>query len=389
MERIVCDILVIGAGPAGSTAARVAAQAGARVLLVERKARVGVPEQCAGYVAQAIRWHVDLPPWCVAQAVGRLRTHLPDGSAHEVEMPGYLLDRAALDRHLALQAVRAGARLLTRTYARSTRGLKDGRKAGVGEAHEPPLQARSMFRPGFQEPGQLQRQEPELVLQREGTETAVDAGVIIGADGPHSTVARLVGLVPGPMARAVQYEMVLPHELDTAEVFFRPAFRGGYAWLFPAGRTARIGAAFDAGCEDGIAALRRLKDELVEEGKILDSAISYAGGPVPVGGPRSVRHGNVLLVGDAAGHTHPLTGAGIVNAIIAGEMAGRAAARAVLDGDETALEEYGEEFQTVLAPALERAKEKRTRLEEAWILPPAGLSSAIRGNWIAFDEYYR
>lgn len=354
-ERLSCHVLVIGAGPAGSTAARVAAQGGAQVLLVERKAQVGVPEQCAGYVAQAIRWHVDLPAHCVAQAVGRLRTFLPDGTAQESEMPGYLLNRAALDQWLALEAVRAGACLFLQTTA-------------------------------------LRLEKGEVVLLREGREVAVEARVIVGADGPRSSVASWLGLAPsfpeGRMARAVQYEVALPRRLEEAEVFFRPAFRGGYGWLFPAGERARVGAAFESDVEEGMAGLRQLLAELEGEGRIGDSILSCAAGLVPVGGPGPARRGSVLLVGDAAGHTHPITGAGIINAIIAGEMAGRAAARAALAEDQAALDEYVEEFQDVLGPALERARQKRAHLEQAWDWPPGDLSQAIRESWIAFDEYY-
>ncbi|MDP2661886.1 MAG: NAD(P)/FAD-dependent oxidoreductase, partial [Dehalococcoidia bacterium] len=308
MDSLSYDVLVIGAGPAGSTAARTAAQEGARTLLVERKAQVGVPEQCAGYVAQAIRWHVALPAECVAQSVSNLRTYLPDGTVHDAEMPGYLLDRAALDRHLALRAVQAGARLLIHTAAQR---LENG----------------------------------EVVLQKEGQEIFVNARIIVGADGPQSTTARWLGLAPGPLARAVQYEVALPRRIEAAEVFFRPVFRGGYAWLFPAGETARVGAAFDADHNDeGVEGLRRLLADFQEEGRVLDSTLSYTAGFVPVGGPGPVRRDNVLLVGDAAGHTHSITGAGILNGIIAGEMAGRAAARAALSDNLAALDEYEEEF---------------------------------------------
>ncbi|MDP2937285.1 MAG: NAD(P)/FAD-dependent oxidoreductase [Dehalococcoidia bacterium] len=426
MERLSCDVLVIGAGPAGSTAARVASQEGARVLLVERKAQIGTPVQCAGYVAKAVRWYVDLPSECVSQAVERLRTHLPDGSVHEAEMPGYLLDRGAMDRFLAKQAVKSGAKLLVHTTAQQVVGNPVKEKAAsvaVGAIHEAPLEVRpeSLFwqnsgaKPrsevapkdgmsGFSSgllgvglaagariaaPPQKGAQGTEVVVLRAGQEVLVDARVIIGADGPRSTVARWMGKAPLPVASAVQYEAPLRRQTDTAEVYFRPEFRGGYGWFFPAGDVARVGAAFDGEYSEGIKGLGRLMGELLQKARISDSIISHTAGPVPVGGPGVVRWGNVLLVGDAAGLTHPVTGAGIVNAIISGEIAGRAAARAALDSDLSALDEYEEELRTVLTPALERASEKRSLLELAWDLPPAELSEAIRGSWIAFDEYYR
>lgn len=405
-----CDVLVVGAGPAGSTAARVAAREGARVLLVERRSQIGVPEQCAGYVAQAIRRHIDLPRECVAQAISRLRTWLPDGTSHLVEMPGYLLNRASLDRYLALQAVKAGARLLLRATFKgfeepaSERRAQTGGSPGpqpvtddpsaeatasglrVGARHASPAQAgpdSQLWAAG------RRRFEPlEAVLMSEGQEVLVKAGVVVGADGPRSSVARSIGLAPGALARAVQYEVVLGRTMEEAEVYFGPLFPGGYAWLFPAGATARVGAAFTSGAEAALEGLAQLRRNLEDQGRITGSAISYSAGPVPVGGPMPGRHGNVLLAGDAAGHTHPITGAGILNGIIAGELAGRAAARAALSGDSSVLDEYEEEFQIVLGPALERAREKREGLDRAWRSAPEGLSKSIRESWIAFDEYY-
>jgi len=373
VETLACDILVVGAGPAGSTAARVASQEGARVILVERKTQVGVPEQCAGYVAQAIRRHVTLPGECVAQEVNLLRTWLPDGTSHEVRMPGYLLNRALLDRQLSLQAVRAGARLLLRT---AVTGLGEPARVSDCRMGEAVTEKAAWF-------GGL-----TATLMSEGREVLVDARVVIGADGPQSTVARRAGLTPGPLARAMQYEVVLPRRLEEAEVFFRPAFKGGYAWLFPAGETARVGASFDADNRTGKDGLCQLVRELQDQGRLMDSAVSYVSGFVPVGGPGPVRRGNVLLVGDAAGHAHPITGAGILNAIIAGESAGRAAARACLTQDPAALHDYEEDVDLVLGSSLARAREKRAGLERVWNSTTGDLSRSIRESWIAFDEYY-
>jgi len=228
----------------------------------------------------------------------------------------------------------------------------------------------------------------EVIVRSEGRDLLVQASVVIGADGPRSSVARSLGLAPGPMASAVQYEVVLGREMEEAEVFFGPLFPGGYAWLFPAGATARVGAAFTSGAEVGREGLAQFRRDLEDQGRITGSALSYTAGLVPVGGPTAGRRGNVLLAGDAAGHTHPITGAGILNAMIAGELAGLAAARAALLGDSSLLDEYEAEIEIVLGPALERATEKRAALDRAWKSEPEGLSQSIRESWIAFDEYY-
>lgn len=352
MAKLSCDVLVVGAGPAGSTAARVAAQEGAQVILVDRKAQIGVPEQCAGYVSQAIHWHVHLPRPTVAQRVDRLVAFLPDGTCHQAEVSGYILNRAALDRHLALEAVKAGAQLSIRT------GVVGQKEAGI-------------------------------VAQREGRELIIEASVVIGADGPHSLVGRWMGQAPLALARARQYEVALRQPLSAARVYFRPPFRGGYAWLFPRGETAWVGAASTGGEPELSDGFYCLLGELVREGVAARSALSFAAGFVPLGQVSRLVQGNLMLVGDAAGQPHPITGAGIINAIIGGEMAGRAAARAALMGHLGLLKEYAEEWQEVMGPALERAEKKRRLLEEGWGSSPQELSKIIRQSWIAFDEYYQ
>lgn len=350
-----CDVLVVGAGPAGSVAARAAAAAGAGVILLERRPEVGVPVRCAGYVAKTIRWHVDLLDECIVQSVDGIRTRLPDGSVQETEVPGYILNRAELDKHLARGAVEAGARLFLNTTA-------------------------------------VDREDDSVLALQDGRNLRVRARIIIGADGPRSTVARWMVFPKSKrprFARALQYEVELTQRLSTAEIFFRPEFRGGYAWLFPAGRVARLGAAFVSGGREAVAGLGTLLRELEAKDRVRGAVLSVTAGLVPVGGPAMLRRGSLALAGDAAGHTHPITGAGILNAIIAGEMAGKAAARAAATGCPDCLKEYEEECLLVLGPALDRARERRCQLEDDWSPSPAELAQTIRRSWITFDEYYR
>jgi len=82
-SSVTCDILVIGAGPAGSTAAKFAAKAGARVILLEKRKQVGVPVQCAEYVPWQITQEVKLPADVIAQRIDSMQTYMPDGEVVE------------------------------------------------------------------------------------------------------------------------------------------------------------------------------------------------------------------------------------------------------------------------------------------------------------------
>ena len=72
------DIVIIGAGPAGSSAAQAAAQKGARVLLIDRRQRIGIPVQCAEFVPQWIFRYASFSSTCIIQRVEKMITHLPD-----------------------------------------------------------------------------------------------------------------------------------------------------------------------------------------------------------------------------------------------------------------------------------------------------------------------
>lgn len=359
MRRIVTDqvdVLVIGAGPAGSCAARAAAIGGARVLMLEQRRTVGVPVQCAEYVPAQIVSYVPLAERVTAQRVRRLRTHMPDGDQVDTQAAGYVLDRALFDKALAVSAHRAGVRIWT--AARAMQRTSDG----------------VLVRRGL--------------VSRGSATSEITCRIIIGADGPRSTVGRWIGQSNTAYIDAQQVEVVLPVVQDFTEVFFDPAYAGGYGWLFPKGETANVGVGVNRELgEDPHSALKQLLARLgIGPGAI----IGRTGGPVPCGGTVArLRVGNVLLVGDAAGHTHPITGAGILAAVVSGALAGQAAAAAVRSGELTALDGYEGEWTPFMGGSLRHALRKRRTLDERWSNDRAALSDVIRENWIAFKAYGR
>lgn len=344
------DVLVVGAGPAGSCAARSAAEAGALVLLVERRSRIGIPVQCAEYVPAQIARYVALPERCIAQRIEHMRTVLPDGTTVETPAPGAVIDRAHFDRSLAVAAHRAGAQIWTSTRA-------------------------------------LQRTGDGVLVRRGGQEVEVACQVLIGADGPRSTVGRWVGQENRAYLDARQVEVVLTTRRPTTEITFDPAYRGGYGWLFPKGETANVGVGVNREMGgDASKALAHLLDRLeIRSGAV----VGRTGGLVPSGGEvASLRVGNVLLAGDAGGATHPITGAGIAHAVIAGTFAGEAAGQAIRTGSLDALDGYEEQWSYMHNP-LRHALERRHFLDDKWSDDPLALSAAVREGWIAFKGYGR
>lgn len=347
------DVLVIGAGPAGSSAARAAAAGGLHALLVEKRPTVGLPVQCAEYVPAQLVHYVPLPERCIARRVRAMRTHLPDGRVVETPASGYMLDRALFDRALATAACQAGAELWTAAPA----------VAIAPEAHL-------------------------AQVKRNGALEEVEYRVLIGADGPRSLVGKCVGQVNSEFVHAVQVEVVLSGQHDCTEVYFDPVYPGGYGWFFPKEHTANVGVGVNRrmGGEPR-RALEHLMDHL---GLSPTAVVGRTAGLIPVGGAVGrMRVDNVLLAGDAAGHTHPVTGAGIFAAVVGGTLAGEAAVKALRSGNLELLEEYEKEWSAFMGGPLKHAANKRRYRDERWSDDPAALSQLIQETWVACKGYAR
>ena len=176
--------------------------------------------------------------------------------------------------------------------------------------------------------------------------------------------------------------------MSDTRVWLSNAFPGGYGWLFPKGKVANLGIGVDKGYGVDLKdALDQFHTELCETGLIGDTIYSRTGGLIPVGGLRAqLAYQNILFAGDAAGLTHPITGAGIAPAVLSGSLAGEAAAQ-FLAGENNALADYAEEIRDCFADALQRACQRRLAMQASW--RRASLDDAAgRQGWVAFPEYF-
>jgi geranylgeranyl reductase family protein len=334
------DAIVIGAGPAGASAALPMARAGLRVLMVERRRRVGFPVQCAEYIPLSLAGLVDAPEAAVAQSVSTLRTFIAGELAAENAWPGVILHREVFDRHLAGRAAAAGASLWTGCAVTS---VEDG-AVTIGERR-------------------------------------LTAGVIVGADGPLSLTARSMECATPEFVYGLQVEAPLAAPMRHTEAHFRPEFLAGYGWVFPKSSWANVGVAV---ARPAAARLPRLLDaflaSLRERGVVAPGATrARTGGLIPVSGPpaRTVR-GHRALAGDAAAQTDAITGSGIPAAIQCGQAAGEAALGS--------LESYEEEWRGTLEHSLRRALRHRQTQCAEW--NQGNFERLIRRTWIAFPECF-
>ena len=348
------DVLVVGLGPAGSRAAAIAAAAGLGVIALERRRTAGTPVQCAEFVPAAIEQDVPGVRAVTAQKIARMLTFVgkrpPNVTNH---FHGLMIDRGAFDRMLAQEAARNGAECRYNETVLSV---------------------------GFD--GTV----------RTSTGARIQPQVLIGADGPRSRVGLAIGRMNCDLVetRQVTVPLVLPH--DATDIFLSPHYYGGYGWLFPKGAVANIGL--------GVAQEERrllkpllatLYQKLAEECRIGTRTLALTGGAIPVGGRlRSVGHlgrTTVLLAGDAAGLTNPVTGAGIASAVQSGTLAGRAAAD-FLGDCVGAVDDYEEELGDIFDAALNRALRRRRDLLAGYARGGRPDDRALSDGWIASPQYW-
>ncbi|MDP2828135.1 MAG: NAD(P)/FAD-dependent oxidoreductase [Sulfuricellaceae bacterium] len=349
------DVLVVGLGPAGGTAALAAARGGLKVAAVERRKEVGLPVQCAEWIPLALLGLLpDLMPNLIqggginVQSVDAMITSLPSGETSRLRTPGMMINRAVFDQAIAATAERAGAALYLNCRLDGLDTLRH-----LASVESPQGKMTFSYR------------------------------VLVAADGPSSSVAKLMGLPKQAVVHARQYTVPLLQPTRETAVWLSPDFPGGYAWLFPKGDQANLGLGMDKRFAVNLKTpLDNLHQKLVSEGRVGHTVIRRTGGLIPVGGLRSALvAGNVLFAGDAGGFTHPVMGAGIQAAVVSGRQAGEAAV-ACLDGRGRALESYEEDMRDHFEQALSRGVKQRV-----W-LKAGGKDETLRKGWVAFPEYY-
>lgn len=340
------DVLIVGGGPAGSTCAYELSKRGLSVIFVDIKKKIGTPVQCAEFVPiQLYHQFKDFfPKEAIAQRVENMVHFTPWGEVISMWSEGFVLNREVFDYHIAKLATEMGAECLLRTQFLS---FEDG-KVWL-----------------------------ENIDKRE--RFCIKADVVVGADVPRSKVARLTGKGMESFLTTAQATMPLKEPIKDLLIYFRDYIPGGYGWVFPKGEVANVGVGIDPSYPINVMeSLRRFIKEVCKEGIAEERILKRTGGWIPADGLLPLVRGRVVLVGDAGGFCHPITGAGIANAVLSGSMAGKYIA-------EGNLEEYQEEAEDTFGSVLWRASEKRKKHMKSW----DNLKEIIPKTWIAFEEYWR
>ncbi|MGE5498618.1 MAG: geranylgeranyl reductase family protein [Syntrophothermus sp.] len=313
------DIIVVGAGPSGSTAARYAANLGVSVLMLEKDRDVGYPVRCAEAVSKAGLLEFMQPDrrW-IASEISKLSFISPDNSAVIVDYPpeAYVLERRIFDYELARMASESGAEVLTRAYVNGLL-FEDGAAAGVK-------------------------------FQYRGEEHQVRSKVVIAADGVESRVGRWAGLNTACDFREMECcaQVTLANikvNKDTCYFYFgRDVAPFGYFWVFPKGENmANVGLGVSGSVGKKRSALSYLNEFLAKRFPEASVLTSISGGvPCAITLDKIAAPG-IMLSGDAAHQVNPLSGGGIISGMRGGSLAGRIAAESVLKNNPAHLLTYG------------------------------------------------
>lgn len=333
------DIVVVGAGPAGSITAKTAAQKGLDVLLIEKRQEIGDPIRCAEGVGKVnLKQHIEPSEQWVCAEVKGSRIYSPDGTMVEMseEMSGgevgYVLERKVFDRALANEAAKAGADVMVKTRATGLI-MEDGFVRGIKAMHL-------------------------------GEEYTIRSKIVVGADGMESKIGRWAGIdtsvKPSDMETCAQYLMSgIDVDQEYCQFYLGNEIApSGYIWIFPKGNgKANVGIGIlgsESGDKRAVDYLNDFIEKEMPDGKIIEMVV----GGVPVSGTieRTIANG-LMLVGDSARQSDPITGGGIINAMDAGKIAGEVAAEAIAAEDVSMqiLQKYEDKWRETIGREIDNS----------------------------------
>ena len=343
MEELNFDVVVVGGGPAGSSAAHMAAKNGCTVALIEKEKEIAQTVRTSG-----VTWISDIKKFGIPEeCYNPIKKFSFCSPKNSVKISGEIAKAAVLDvrktyRFLANRAKTSGSELFTSTNV--TEVLKDdtGKCTGV-------------------------------IAKSDGKQIQFNSKVVIDASGFVSVIAKELGYVTQwkKFGAGAEFEVKtekLEHDNWWLMVGqeYSPA---GYAWIFPTSKdTARIGVGIGKPDSDVDPTVRL--NELLEKklGPIKDlgniEKIEFHYGLIPNDGvSRKTVYDNLILVGDSAGQANPLVLEGIRYAIRFGEVAGQVAADAIKNGDttETSLNPYEKEWKRAIESKINSAGKVQNR----------------------------
>jgi len=306
------DIAIVGAGPAGSTTARILARKGFKTVMIDRRSEIGIPIHCGELLptppelldifprSKRLQHLGNIPRKFVTNKTFRTQLISPQGNVVEFKFGTNIIDRTKYDQYLANQASDTGAE----TFLQST------------------VLNRS--------------QTNKLMIRSKSGPSQIDASVVVGADGPSSLISKTLGNSYSDTNRdlspSINFMMSgVDCDEDVVQMFFgRHIAPGGYTWIIPKGDSmANVGFGIRRCISNPNTSLLTYLNHFISKNKIAAPQLKHAkvvsrvGAIIPVAGPVPITSSeNTVLVGDAAGHVMASNGGGIPTALAGGSIAG-------------------------------------------------------------------
>jgi geranylgeranyl reductase len=278
------DILVVGAGPAGLACAKLLAEQGRQVIVLERHREIGYKVCAGGITWDGLLRHVPEQlierGFCNQHIFSNFQTTV----VREKNPIIATINRRVLGQWMAEQAVQAGVELITGLRVTGIDGLQVTARTGSGEIKK------------------------------------ISCSQLVGADGANSMVRRSLGIPVNKIGPGINYQ--LSGHADNMEWHLNTrAFGYGYGWIFPHKETVSIGAYSPAGNMSGA----RLKQSCIQWAATRGYDLSAEPCQAAMISYDYQGHefGSTWLAGDAAGLASGLTGEGIYPAIVSGETIAR------------------------------------------------------------------
>ena len=344
-KRFKTNVLVIGGGLAGASAAHELAKNGVDVIIVDSRKTIGVPVQCAEFIPKQLmqKKFEEYFKNSIVQEIENMLTIDPDNHRVYSDSKGFMVDRKVFDANIFEKAIEKGARAFLKTLFI---GFYDKKTA---------------------------------ILKAKDDTYYVEFDYLIGADGPRSMVMEKAFSKKHELAVCAQKRCRLKEPLNDIVVVFREYIRGGYGWIFPKKDYANVGIGIDMTFgDDPKKVLELFIEDAVSMGFIEKECMESSGGFLPVDGIDRLVDSNVALCGDAGGFCHPITGGGIPQAVVSGNML----ARYILEDD---LESFEEEAKEIYGITNEKAYRKRKKYMKDW----NNVKYILPYVWVAYEEYWK